>query len=186
VCNVTPPVVRRWLSLGLIPGPPWTVEQLHEVRDMTDPQGRRRGPRVAHGTMTRWNEGSSCTRCRQAQNDASRARRRARAQKRLPAAARQQPLDAINAGQPFRTVLRDHGLTSNQVWGLSKTDPERSEKLDTALTATRRDDVEHGTNAADVAGCVCSECREHQRPHGQEPVTTDHDVDTPRRSILGP
>ena len=31
VCNVTPPVVRRWLSLGLIPDPPWTRQQLHEV-----------------------------------------------------------------------------------------------------------------------------------------------------------
>jgi hypothetical protein len=57
VCNVTPPVVRRWLSLGLITEPPWTLQQLHQVRDETDPQGRRRGPRVAHGTMTRWNEG---------------------------------------------------------------------------------------------------------------------------------
>jgi hypothetical protein len=40
VCNVTPPVVRRWLSLGLISGPPWTLQQLHDVRDMTDPQGQ--------------------------------------------------------------------------------------------------------------------------------------------------
>jgi hypothetical protein len=78
VCNVTPPVVWRWLFLGLIPGPPWTLQQLHNVRDMTDPQGRRRGPQVAHGTMTRWNEGCSFTRCRQAQNDAARARGRAR------------------------------------------------------------------------------------------------------------
>jgi hypothetical protein len=70
VCNVTPPVVRRWLSLGLISGPPWTVQQLHQIRDRTDSQSRRRGPQVAHGTMTRWNEGCSCTRCRQAQNDA--------------------------------------------------------------------------------------------------------------------
>jgi hypothetical protein len=76
---------------------------------------------------------------------------------------RQQLLDAIYAGQPFRVVLRDLGLTSNQVWGLTKTDKEWSEKLDTALTATRRDDLEHGTNAAYVRGCVCSECREHQR-----------------------
>ena len=66
--------------LGLIPGPPWTLQQLHNVRDMTDPQGRRRGPQVAHGTMTRWNEGCSFTRCRQAQNNAARVRGRARAQ----------------------------------------------------------------------------------------------------------
>jgi hypothetical protein len=63
----------------------------------------------------------------------------------------------------LRSVLRDLGLTSNQVWGLTKTDQEWSEKLDTALTATRRDDLDHGTNAAYVRGCVCSECRAHQR-----------------------
>jgi hypothetical protein len=60
-------------------------------------------------------------------------------------------------------VIRDLGVTSNQVWGLTKTDPEWSEKLDSALTATRRVDLEHGTNAAYVHGCVCSECRTHQR-----------------------
>jgi hypothetical protein len=155
--------VRRWLSLGLITEPPWTLQQLHQIRDETDPQGRRRGPGVAHGTATRWTEGCSCTRCHQAQNDAARARFRRKAQKRLPAEMRQQLLDAIYAGQPFRVVLRDLGLTSNRVWGLTKTDPEWSETLDTALTSTRRDDLQHGTNAAYVAGCVCGECREHQR-----------------------
>ena len=76
---------------------------------------------------------------------------------------RQQLLDAIYAGQPFRTVLRDLGLTSNQVGGLTKTDQEWSTALENALTATRRDDLEHGTNVAYAHGCVCSECREHQR-----------------------
>jgi hypothetical protein len=57
----------------------------------------------------------------------------------------------------------DLGLTSNQVWGLTKTDLEWSEKLDTALNAARRSDLKHGTNAAYVHGCVCSECREHQQ-----------------------
>jgi hypothetical protein len=75
----------------------------------------------------------------------------------------QQLLDAIYDGQPFRMVLRDLGLTSNQVWGLAKTDREWSEKLETALTAARRNDLEHGTNAAYVHGCVCYECRAHQR-----------------------
>jgi hypothetical protein len=88
--------------------------------------------------MTRWNEGCSCTRCHEAQNDAARARFRRKAQERLPAEVRQQLLDAIYAGQPFREVLRDLGLTSNQVWGLTKTDLEWSEMLDTALTATLR------------------------------------------------
>jgi hypothetical protein len=64
-------------------------------------------------------------------------------------------VEAIYAGQPFRTVSRDLGLTPNQVWGLTKTDQKWSENLEAALTATRRDDLEHGTNAAYVAGCVC-------------------------------
>jgi hypothetical protein len=37
------------------------------------------------------------------------------------------------------------------------------ERLEAALTATRRDDLKHGTTAAYVRGCVCSECREYQR-----------------------
>ena len=35
--------------------------------------------------------------------------------------------------------------------------------LEAALTAGRRGDLRHGTNAAYVQGCVCKECREHQR-----------------------
>jgi hypothetical protein len=163
VCNVTPPVIRRWLTLGLIPGPPWTRQQLHQIRDETDPQGRRRGPQVAHGNLTRWLEGCDCDRCRQAQNDAARSRFRRRAQQRLPPEVRQQLLDAIYGGQPFRSALRQLGVTSNQVWGLTKTDQDWSEKLEAALTATRREDLQHGTNAAYVHGCVCRECREHQR-----------------------
>jgi hypothetical protein len=76
---------------------------------------------------------------------------------------RQQLLDAIYAGQPFRTVLDDLGLTPNRVWGLAKTDDDWSAALEATLTATRRDDLEHGTSAAYVHGCVCSECREYQR-----------------------
>ena len=160
--GVSPPVVRRWLSLGLIPGPPWTRAQLLEVRDLTDPEGRRRGNRGAHGTITRWNAGCSCTRCRQYQSEAARARGRARARQRLPIQMRQQLLNAIHDGRPFRTVLHDLGLTSNQVWGLTKTDQEWAEKLDTALNAARRSDLKHGTNAAYKHGWVCHECREHQ------------------------
>jgi hypothetical protein len=51
---------------------------------------------------------------------------------------RQQLLDPIYDGQPFRTVLRDLGLTSNQVWGLTKTDPEWWEKLEALVGARPR------------------------------------------------
>ena len=67
------------------------------------------------------------------------------------------------SGQPFRAALRDLGLTSNQVWGLTKTDDDWSATLEATLTATRRDDLQHGTSAAYAQGCVCSECRAHQR-----------------------
>ena len=39
----------------------------------------------------------------------------------------------------------------------------QSERLEAALAATRRDDIDHGTNAAYIKGCVCSDCRTHQR-----------------------
>jgi hypothetical protein len=39
-------------------------------------------------------------------------------------------------------------VSSNQVWGLTKTDEEWAEALEAALAATRREDLEHGTNAA--------------------------------------
>jgi hypothetical protein len=43
--NVAPPVVRRWwLSLGLIAGLSWTLQQLQQICDDTDPEHRRRGP----------------------------------------------------------------------------------------------------------------------------------------------
>ena len=57
---------------------------------------------------------------------------------------RQQLLHAIYAGQPFRAVLSDLRLTSNQVWGLAKTDEEWATKLEAALAATRRDDLVSG------------------------------------------
>jgi hypothetical protein len=137
VCGVTRFAVRTWIDRGLLPEP--------------------------HGTRARWSHGCGCPQCRQAQNDNARAYGRARAQDRLSTKVRQQLLDAIYAGESFRQVLRDSGLSSNQVWGLTKTNDEWSAALEAALMAARRDDLEQGTNAAYVRGCVCSECREHQR-----------------------
>jgi hypothetical protein len=109
VCNVTPPVVRRWLSLGLITPPPRTLQQLHQVRELTDPHDRRRGPQTAYCTLTRWLEGWDCDRCREAQNDA-RARFRRRAQTRLPLEVRKQFLDAIYAGAETTSSMETNAV----------------------------------------------------------------------------
>jgi hypothetical protein len=45
--------------------------------------------------------------------------------------------------------------TSNQVFGLARADEEWSTALEAALTASRRSDLQHGTNAAYVHGCRC-------------------------------
>ena len=118
---------------------------------------------MAHGTSARWHAGCHCTLCRGAHSDTQQAWRLARAQTRLPIEVRQRLLDAISAGQPFRTVLRDLGLTSNRVFGLARTDQEWCQQLEAALTASRRDDLEHGTNSAYIQGCMCSDCRRHQQ-----------------------
>jgi hypothetical protein len=129
--------------------------------------------KYGHGTRARWKSGCRCSTCRQAHADAERSRKRARAQARLPVEVRQRLLDGIYAGTPFRTVVRDLGLSSQQVWGLTKTDQEWSAELEAALTAARREDLDHGTNAAYIHGCMCTDCRERQqRRMGRKPAAT--------------
>ena len=158
--GVSPFLVRRWISQGLLDEPPWTLDEVQKARDTQHP-----GPRsqAAHGSTARWNEGCACAVCRRAHSDDARTRKRAKAQARLPAKVRQKLLAAIYDGQHFRATLRDLGLTPNQVWGLTKTDEEWSTSLEAALMATRRDDLKHGTNAAYVPGCVCADCLARQR-----------------------
>jgi hypothetical protein len=110
-----------------------SAQQLRQISGAAEP---RRGPQAAHGTRARWSHGCDCVQCRQAQNDTGKAYGRARAQDRLPIEVRQQLLDAIYAGQLFRTILRDLGLTPNKVWGLTKTDDQWAAALETALTAS--------------------------------------------------
>lgn len=62
-----------------------------------------------------------------------------------------------------RDDILAEGVTADRVWRLTKTDQEWSHALEEALTATRRTDLKHGSNAAYKHGCVCKDCREHQR-----------------------
>jgi hypothetical protein len=159
-CGVTPTAVRGWLADGRIGDPPWTVEQLENVRDR--PSSRARGANAAHGTVVRYAEGCSCDRCRTAESDWARDRERAKADTRLPESTRQQLLDQLLAGQSFPAVLGDLGITANLVWGRARRDPEWAADLDAVLLATRREELKHGTHAAYVRGCVCPDCRAHQ------------------------
>jgi hypothetical protein len=131
---------RRGILKALAPCKPglsseWTCAA--KVRALTTAQ---------HGTSAGWHSGCRCTLCRRVHSDTQRASGRARARKRLPAEMRQQLVDAIYSGRAFRSVLRDLNLTPNQVWGMARVDRESSTALEAALTATRRDDLKHGTN----------------------------------------
>jgi hypothetical protein len=52
-CGVTRYAVRAWIDHGLLPEPPWTAQQLREVRDTAEAGP---GPRVrtepGHGDLT--------------------------------------------------------------------------------------------------------------------------------------
>jgi hypothetical protein len=159
-CGVTPTAVPGWLADGRIGDPPWTVEQVESVRDR--PSSRARGANAAHGIVVRYEEGCSCDRCRTAENDWARDRERAKADTRLPESTRQQLLAQLLAGHSFHAVLRDLGITANLVWGRARRDPDWAADLDAVLLATRQEELEHGTNAAYVQGCVCPDCRAHQ------------------------
>jgi hypothetical protein len=113
ICDVSLPVIRRWLSLGLTTEPPWTVEQLRQVRALTDREGRRRGNRAAHGTITRWNAGCSCAECRRFQRDEARARGRRKAQVRLPADVPAAPIARMFGWLPNMEMNRTAASPTN-------------------------------------------------------------------------
>jgi hypothetical protein len=114
------------VETGALVGFAMISDNIPQPMDETDsgmePASVRVVTSAEHGTSARWYAGCHCALCRRAVAYAERSRGRARAQKRLPLEVRQQLLDAIYNGQPFRTVLRDLNLTPNQVWGLTKTD----------------------------------------------------------------
>ena len=83
-CNVTPIVVRRWIARDGLPQPPWTLPQVHELRDLDDAGRRLCGPGAAHGTQTRWTQSCNCCLCCKAKADAVSAGYRRRVHKRLP------------------------------------------------------------------------------------------------------
>ena len=75
--------------------------------------------------------------------------------------------------------------------GLTKTNPGWSAALEAALTAARRDDLQRGTNAAYVAGCVCIECRQHQQQRMGRTRALNKRIqtrasDNPLESVWGP
>ncbi len=134
-----------------------------------------------HGTSAGWHTGCRCTDCRRAHSDTQRAFGRARAHKRLPVELRQQLLGAIYAGQPFRTILRDLGLTPNQVSGLTKTDHDWAAALETALTTTCRDDLNMGPlRRTYVAACAAISPLVQRPADGKEPLVPSLTSGPPR------
>jgi hypothetical protein len=116
-----------------------------------------------HGTNAGWHSGCHCASCTRAHSNDQKNWRTSPSAEAAPSPGAARAPRGHLCPQAIPAVLRDLGLTPNQVWGLTKTDDEWSAAVEAALTAARRHDLKHGTNAAYVRGCVCSDCREHQR-----------------------
>jgi hypothetical protein len=161
-----PESVRRGFRIGNVLACPPTIPKIATPRDPNVGGGSttvRAVTKAAHGTSGGLAQRLSlqpvpgCAR-----RDSESLWESQGAQQRLPAEVRQQLLDGIYANQPFRTVLRDLGVTPNQVWGLTRTDEGWSTALEAALTASRRVDLQRYPCRV-CGGCVCGECRSHQR-----------------------
>jgi hypothetical protein len=88
---------------------------------------------------------------------------RRRAHAAMPAEVRQQILEGLAAGEPFRDVIKRLGVTSNRVWGLTLHDETWASELDEILLVMRRRDLRHGASTGYQAGCVCPDCRAYNR-----------------------
>jgi hypothetical protein len=114
-CAVTQPVVRRWLLLGLLPEVPRgnsAAPRISRSHRSGAPPSCLLGGAQHYVSLERWMW------LHRVPTDAKRRGRergRAKSQSRLPLEVRQQFLAAIRLRRPFRQVLGDLGLTSNQV-----------------------------------------------------------------------
>ena len=121
VCGVTRFAVRAWIDRGLLPEPPWTVPQLERTRD---------GGEFLRVRRRRTEPGQGGHMVAPVRSVAKRRTTMQGSTGKSPSAetttdeVRQQFLDAINTGRPFRAVLRNLDLTSNRVFGLARTDLE--------------------------------------------------------------
>jgi hypothetical protein len=140
VCSVTRFAVRAWFDRGLLPEPPWTVQQLRQVNDAAEP---RPWPQAPHGTRARWSHGCGCPQWPASAKRHWTGIRASEGTGPAPGGGAAAAPGRRLRRQPFRTILRDLGLTPNQVWGLTKTDEQWTSALETALTAARRDDGDH-------------------------------------------
>ena len=122
--GVTPIVISRWIERGDLGEPPWPLEDLRRLHAEARPSP---GAQADHGTLTRYAMGCNCEACLTAQRDYQREQVRAKAQQRFPHELRQQLLDALGSGTPFRQAIADLGLSSRRVWGLAQHDREWSQ-----------------------------------------------------------
>ena len=153
--GVSAHTLASWVKSGLLPEPPWTLEELAEAT--SSPESSRLS--AAHGTASRWRAGCSCPDCKQAHTVDIRQRHRDLADARFPVEQRTQFLELLARGLGFAEALDALGLTARTVWGSARRDEQWRRHLEETLMATRRTDLKHGSKAAFRAGCRCGDCR---------------------------
>ncbi|MEO3976285.1 hypothetical protein [Streptomyces sp. CAU 1734] len=69
-------------------------------------------------------------------------------------------LERLAGGQPLGEALADLGIPQQRVHGWAAYDPAWQDQLDTALTAGRDPELDHGRTATyRIHKCRCPECR---------------------------
>jgi hypothetical protein len=157
--NVSPNTIAEWRDTKKLGPAPWSANELRAVKNRPGAPFRRRGITSKHGTISRFTVGCRCHLCRTAGNAYARQYERRQAEKLLPPVVRAELIQRLRRGELVASAVQAIGISTYQVWGRARSDPEWGTLLQQTLDQARPTDVRHGVQSSYNIGCRCTECR---------------------------